>query len=469
MIKIRGLFAARDLTEGAPWKRIVEFTIPMLLGNVAQQLYNTVDSIIVGRYVGDNALAAVGSAGPILNLLLVLFVGVAVGAGIMVAQYFGARDRRNLSHTIGVSITLTALASAIIMAVGPLVSRPLLELLNTPATIIDWCAGYLNIFFLGIAGFAYYNILAGILRGLGDSLSALLFLLISAALNVGLDILFVAKFGMGVPGVALATVIAQGMSAVFCLLKLLRMTANFDLGLTQLKLEPRLTRMILKLGLPSGLTQAIFSLAMIVVQSLTNSFGEMVIAVNVMVMRVDGFAMMPNFSFGSAMTTFAGQNIGARKLARVEKGTREGTLIAVAVSAVITGVLLVFGRRLMNVFTETPALVDLSMRMLRILAFGYIAVAVTQCLLGVMRGAGDAMSPMWVSLITTVILRVPIAYGIAHYTKSALYPTGRPESTFISLLIAWILGALISVALYKKGSWRKKIVLLEPAQVESQV
>lgn len=459
MAASRRLFTAKDLTVGTPWKRIVEFTIPMLLGNIVQQLYNTADSIIVGRYVGDNALAAVGSAGPILNLLLVLFVGISVGAGIMVAQYFGARQRENLSHTIGTCITLTAVASLIIMVVGPLVSRPLLELLNTPPSIIDWCAGYLNIFFWGIAGFSYYNILAGILRGLGDSISALVFLLISTTLNVGLDILFVARFGLGVPGVALATVLAQGISAVFCLIKLLRMTEHFDLGWSLLKPSRKLSGTVVRLGLPSGLTQAIFSLAMIVVQSLTNSFGEQVIAANVIVMRVDGFAMMPNFSFGSAMTTFAGQNIGARKLERVEKGSRDGTVIAVAVSAAITAVLLLFGRHLMNVFTKTPELVALSMRMLRILALGYIAVAVTQCLSGVMRGAGDAMTPMWISLISTVVLRVPVAYGIAHFTKGPLYPTGRPESTFISLLVSWTLGALITLVLYRKGAWREKMIM----------
>jgi putative MATE family efflux protein len=457
------IFAAKDLTQGTPWKRIVEFTLPMLIGNIAQQLYNTADSIIVGRYVGDNALAAVGSAGPILNLLLVLFVGISVGAGIMVAQYFGARDRENLSHTIGTCITLTAFTSIIIMIVGPLVSRPLLELLNTPPSIIDWCTGYLNIFFLGIAGFSYYNILAGILRGLGDSVSALVFLLISTALNVGLDILFVSQFGLGVPGVALATVIAQGISAVLCLFKLLRMTETFELKWSMLKPSPELSLAVIKLGLPSGLTQAIFSLAMIVVQSLTNSFGELVIACNVIVMRVDGFAMMPNFSFGAAMTTFAGQNIGARKLDRVVKGSKQGTIIAVAVSATITTVLLFFGRHLMNVFTDTPELVALSMRMLRILAFGYIAVAVTQCLYGVMRGAGDAMTPMWISLITVVLIRVPTAYGLAYLTRSALYPTGRPESVFISLLVSWSLGALITSMVFRRGAWREKMVLVKKA------
>src|SRR5690554_2668574 len=171
MARAKGIFAAKDLTEGTPWKRIVGFTIPMLLGNIAQQFYNAADSIIVGRYIGDNALAAVGSAGPILNLLLVLFVGIAVGAGIMVSQYFGAKDRENLSRSIGTCITLTAITSVVIMILGPLVSTPLLELLNTPASIIDWCTDYLNIFFLGIVGFSYYNILAGILRGLGHSTS----------------------------------------------------------------------------------------------------------------------------------------------------------------------------------------------------------------------------------------------------------------------------------------------------------
>lgn len=454
----KGLFAAKDLTEGTPWKRIVEFAVPMLIGNIAQQLYNTADSIIVGRYVGDFALAAVGSAGPILNLLLVLFVGISVGAGILVAQFFGAKDRDQLSRSIGTCISLTALASFAIMIIGPLVSRPLLELLNTPATIIDWCVDYLNIFFIGAAGFSYYNIFAGILRGLGDSFSALIFLLIATALNVGLDILFVAGFGMGVPGVALATVIAQGVSALLCLMKLMKMTDNFDLNWSMLKIDRKLTKKIMHLGLPSGITQAIFSLAMIMMQSLTNSFGEMVIAANVIVMRVDGFAMMPTFSFGSAMTTFTGQNVGAGKMDRVNQGAKDGTKISVAVSIATTLILLLFGHHLMNIFTDTSELVDLSMHFMRILAVGYIGVAVSQALSGVMRGAGDTMTPMWISLFTLVVLRVPIAYGVAYLTQSPQYPTGRPESTFISLLVSWTLGAVITLYYYKKGTWRKKVI-----------
>lgn len=459
MVKFKELFAPKDLTEGPPWKRIVEFAIPMLIGNIAQQFYNTADSIIVGKYIGDNALAAVGSAGPILNLLLVLFVGISVGAGIMVSQYFGAKDKEKLSRTIGTCITLTAISSVIIMIIGPIVTRPLLSFLNTPSSIIDWCTDYLIIYFIGIAGLAYYNILAGVLRGLGDSLSALIFLLISTALNVGLDILFVAKFNMGVPGVALATVIAQSISAILCIIKLINMKSSFTLNWKMLKLNKEYSSRLIKLGLPSGLTQAIFSLAMIVVQSLTNSFGEMVIAANVIIMRVDGFAMMPNFSFGSAMTTYTGQNVGAKKFDRVEKGAKDGLKIAVGVSTTITILILIFGKYLMGIFTNTKELVDLSMHMMRILAVGYIAMAVTQCLSGVMRGAGDTITPMWISLITTVVIRVPVAYGLAYLTRSAKYPTGRPESIFISLLASWVMGAIINTIFYKKGNWRKKAII----------
>ena len=328
MEMLKKFFAPVDMTEGSPWKKIVFFTVPMLVGNIAQQLYNTVDSVVVGNYVGDNALAAVGSAGPILNLLLVLFVGISVGAGIIVSQYFGAKEREKLSGTIGNCITLTAVATIFVMVVASLVSRPLLELLDTPESIIDWCQSYLLILFIGSAGLAFYNILSGILRGLGDSMSALAYLLVSTVLNIVLDLVFVAKLDMGVSGVALATVIAQLISALLCFLRLSKMVDLFDMKPRYLKLEKHHALKIIRLGLPSGITQAIFSMAMIVVQSLTNSFGEMFIAANVIIMRVDGFAMMPNFSFGTAMTTYAGQNVGARMYDRVEKGAKQGTLIA---------------------------------------------------------------------------------------------------------------------------------------------
>ena len=417
-MSLKSLFTARDMTLGAPWKRISEFAIPMLIGNIAQQLYNTADSIIVGIYVGDNALSAVGSASPILNLLLALFVGISTGAGVVISQAYGAKDRAALSRNIGNCISLTFIATLVIMVIGPLMTTPMLKLLNTPDSIITWCADYLNIYFFGIIGFFMYNMLSGVLRGLGDSLSALGFLLLAAALNVALDLLFVAKFNMGVPGVALATVIAQAISAVFCFLKLLKMREHFDLNIKTMKIVPTTSKNIIRIGVPSGMTQAIMAMAMMVVQSLTNSMGEMVIACMVIIMRVDGFAMMPNFSFGQAMSVYAGQNVGAEKYDRVFTGTKQGTLLAVGTSTLLTVCILIFGRTLFGCFTKTPELIDLATRMMRLMAVGYIAVSITQVLGGVMRGAGDTVTPMWVSIVSTIILRVPMAYTIAHLTVS---------------------------------------------------
>lgn len=458
MNSMKKLFGPVDMTVGTPWKNIALFTIPMIIGNIAQQLYNTVDSIVVGKFVGDNALAAVGSSSPILNLLLVLFIGISVGTSVMVSQYFGAKDREQLSSTIGCCITLTAIASVFIMVTGSFIVRPLLELLNTPESILDWCTSYLTVLFIGIAGVAYYNILGGVLRGLGDSFSALLYLLVATVINIVLDLWFVAGLGLGVFGVALATAIAQSISAILCFFKLARMKDIFDMKLKYLRPTKDHSFTMIRLGLPSGLTQAIFSMAMIIVQSLTNSFGEMVIAANVIIMRVDGFAMMPNFSFGTTMTTYAGQNVGARQYDRVTHGARQGTVMAMSVSAVITSLILIFGKYLMGIFTSTTELVDLSVHMMRILAAGYIAMAVTQSLSGVMRGAGDTMTPMWISLFTTVAVRVPVAYGISWITRTPELPNGRSECIFISLLLSWTLGAVLTFICYRIGRWKKKAI-----------
>ena len=450
------LFAPIDMTVGTPWKSILAFTLPMLIGNIAQQLYNTVDSIVVGRYIGDNALAAVGSAAPILNLLLVLFMGISAGTGIMVSQYFGAKNREGLSHTVGNSIVVTAIASAGLILVASPFIRPFLILLNTPESILDGCTEYLLISLVGIAGMAYYNILSGILRGLGDSASALVYLLIATVINIGLDVYFVAGLGMGVGGVALATVIAQFISASLCLVKLIRMKTHFDFGAKYLRPRAHYVKTLIRLGLPAGLTQAIMSSAMIIVQSLTNSFGEQFIAANVIIMRVDGFAMMPNFSFGMAMTTYTGQNVGAGQMDRVVKGAKQGTLLAVLCSTSITVLILLFGRYLMGIFTDTESLVSMSYYLMKILAAGYIGVAVSQSLSGVMRGAGDTMTPMWISLITTVVLRVPIAYGISFLTRTEALPHGRFECVHVSLLISWTVGALLAIFFYALGKWKKK-------------
>ncbi len=447
--KLKRLFGAQDMTVGKPIVNLATFAVPLLIGNIAQQLYNTVDSIIVGMYVGDSALAAVGAAGPILNLLLLLFMGISTGAGIMVAQYYGARRPQELSHAVGTCLTLTLIASVIIMVVGPIITPPLMSLLGTPPDVYDMAVDYLTILCIGIIGSGYYNIVSGILRGMGDSVTPLLFLIVACVLNIFLDILFVATFNMAAAGVALATVIAQFISAVLCIWRLMSMRDVLQINAKTLKPDRQMTRDTIRLGLPSGLTQMIFSLASIVVQSLTNSFGTTVMACSVVVMRVDGFAMMPNFTFGMALTTFVGQNVGARRMDRVHEGVRDGIRAGLAISVVLVAAILIFGEGLMRMFTSTEEVVNMGVHMMQILALGYVAMAVTQSLSGVMRGAGDTMTPMWISVITTVIIRTPLAYLLAELT-------GSPDSLFISLLISWVMGAVLTSIMYKKGPWKKK-------------
>ena len=459
MQNIRTLFSPRDMTQGAPWKRILEFSIPMLLGNFAQQLYNTVDSIVVGQYVGSNALAAVGRAGPMLNFLLALLVGIAAGAGILVSQYFGAKDRERLSLAIGNCLTLTAIVSLVVSLLGIFLARPLMRLLNTPEEIMDWSVQYIQILFMGITGSIYYNILAGVLRGMGDSLSALGFLLLATILNIVLDLWFVISFQWGVGGVALATVLSQSISAVLCFMKLRRMKDTFLISRNTLKLQKDMVLDMTRLGLPTGITQAIFSVAMILVQPLQNSYGADYLAMSTIIIRVDGFAMLPSFSFAQAMTTYIGQNVGGCKEDRLHLGARQGIVIAVCVVAALTAAILIFGREIMGLFLDDAApnreyIITNGMKMMRILSLGYLGMAFLQALSGIMRGAGDTWTPMVISVLISVVLRVPLSYLLINLTRSAEHPNGAEEALFIVLTIVWCTGALINWFAYRRGKWR---------------
>ena len=445
--KLTSLLASQDMTQGSPSGNLIRFSVPLLIGNLAQQLYSTVDSIVVGYYVGDNALAAVGASGPIMNLLLVLFMGISVGASVMVSQYFGAKDRERLEKTVGTTLTATVVSSIFIMIVGPLITPPVMSALSTPPEIYDMACTYLVILFAGIVGSAFYNILSGVLRGLGDSVTPVVFLIIACLLNIVLDV-----YSGSVHVVD---------DAVYDIIRMFFMRDVLSVKPAYLWPKAQYLKQLIRLGLPSGLTQAIFSFAMIILQSLTNSFGTVVIAANTAVMRVDGFAMMPNFTFGIAMTTYTGQNIGAGRIDRVEKGVKDGLKIGLSVSVVLVALILLFGQYLMQMFTSTPEVISTGMRMLRILAVGYIAMGVTQILSGVMRGAGDTMTPMWISIITTVIIRVPIAYGLEFLTRpeGGAMGSGTPDPLFISLLISWVMGAVITSIAYRMGRWKKKSIV----------
>lgn len=464
--RLSALFSSSDMTVGNPMTCLLRFSIPLLIGNLAQQLYSTVDSIIIGQYVGDKALSAIGTTLPIINLLLVLFIAISTGTSIMVAQYFGAREKRLLSHSVGNAITLILLSSVIIMVIGIPLSSPLLELTNTPVETFDMAHTYLVIILAGVFFSGLYNILSGVLRGLGNSVYPLFVLLIASVLNILLDIWFIAGLEMGVRGAALATIISQAVSAVLCLSKLVRMKDTLVIDKSTLTPNRDLISQLMRLGLPAGITQVIFSMSMVFVQSLTNSMGYKVVTCTTAVMRIDGFAMMPNFTFGMAIATFVGQNIGANRLDRIEQGRKDILKISLTTSLVLVTLLLLFGENLIRLFTSTEEIINLGVRQIRILSFGYVAMAISQVFAGIMRGAGDTMPSMWISMVTTVCVRVPVAYFWAYFTKSPKYPAGSPDALFFSLLISWVTGAALNYLWYRRGTWKEKSLIRYSAMAE---
>lgn len=463
--RVKDFFGVQDMTTGRPMSKLIRFSLPLLVGNLAQQLYNTVDSIVVGKYVGDTALAAVGTAGPILNLLLVLLIGVATGASILASQYFGAKDREGLSRVVGSTIVLTVLSGLIMMVLGYFTSAFLIGLIAPPPDVAEGAVTYLKIIFLGMLGASAYNILSGVLRGMGDSFYPLVYLVLACLLNIVLDILFVARFHMGVAGVAWATIIAQAISGVLCLIRLVGMKNLIDINVRTLTPDGPITRRLCQLGLPAGITQGLFSMSAIVVQGLTNSMGTAVIAANVAIMRVDGFAMMPNFTFGTTSTTYVGQNIGAGHIDRVRQGIRDMLKLALATSGVLVACILLFGRQLIQLFTDTEDVITIGVYGLRWLSLGYIAFAVSQVLQGAMRGARETMIPMWISIIATILIRLPLAWLLAFLTRSQAWPHGNPQALFASLLISWVLAMVMTVITHRKGAWRRRL----PQQLQEQL
>ena len=456
--RLKRFFGAQDMTVGSPMSCLLKFSIPLLIGNLAQQMYNTADAIIIGQSSwSDDGLAAVGLAGPIVNLLLALFMGISTGASILSAQYFGAKDRKTLNRCVGASLFLIIVSGVLMTVVGYFISPLLINMTTPPSAVIgEGATDYLQIYFLGIIGCAMYNIISGILRGLGDSMYPLLFLVVACLLNIVLDMALVEK--MGVAGVALATIIAQGVSAVLCLVRLCNIRSACDVELKHvLHPDKPLLAKIGRLGLPSGLTQAIFSCAALVVQSLTNCIGPAMVAANTAVMRVDGFAMMPNFTFGTAATTYIGQNVGAGKAERLKPGVKAMLTLGLISSTVMVAGILLLGRNLVGLFTDTELTIQLGRQGLSTLALGYICVSVTQVLQGTMRGAGETKVPMYITFITTVLLRVPLAYLLAALTKNAEWTSGQPSAIFFSLLISWVVAMLLSIIAYRMNFWRKKL------------
>lgn len=457
--KFIALFGAQDMTVGSPFMCLLKFTVPLLIGNIAQMLYSTVDAIIVGKYIGDEALSAVGVSTPIQNLFLIFFMAIGSAVTVMVAQYFGAREYDHLGETIGNSITLIAAVSVVITSVATPLTGSLLRLVNTPPETFNMAEAYLAILFIGAAGNGFYNVLSGVLRGLGESVFPLAILLLTVILNTFLDIWFISGLNMGIAGAAWATIISQSISAVICLLKVMRMRSIVKVKPKMLALKRRIVRHIVRLGIPTSLQMGIMSLSMMLVQSLGNSMGFLVTTTITALMRIDGFAVLPSHTFSISASTYTGQNIGAGNMERVRQGTRTVFFMCLVFTVVMVAAMLLFGRSMFGLFTDTPAVIDMGIGFMRIMVSAYIAMVFTNVFSGVMRGAGDSMGPMWISVGSNVVLRVPLAYIIAYLTRSQAYPAGNPNSIFWSLLAAVVSGAVVTMIYYRLGRWRSKSIV----------
>ena len=440
------------MTEGVIWKQLVIFSIPLLIGNLFQQLYNTVDSIVVGQFIGSEALAAVGSSTPLINLIIGMFMGIAVGSGVIISQYYGAKSEDKMGWAVHTSIALSIIGGILLSVVGIVFSPSILRLMKTPPEVLDTSVLYFRIYFLGSLFNLLYNMGAGILQAVGDSRRPLIFLCISSVTNIVLDLLFVAGFHMGVDGVAWATIISQFVSAVLVMSALMRTKDIYRLEIRILKIDKRMMKRILRLGIPSGIQQSIISLSNVVVQANVNIFGSTVMAGFGAYNKVDGFVVLPMQSFCMAATTFTGQNIGAGKPERIREGIKQGMIICVSVSALISLLLFFESERVLSIFSSDPGVIHNGMITMRILVGFYAVLAVHQILMGVMRGAGKSMETMLISVGNMCVLRMI-------YIKLIIPVFPSYEAVLWCYPITWITTILMDIIYMKWGKWKVTVRL----------
>ena len=439
--KNRGL-----MTEGVIWKEILLFSIPLLLGNLFQQLYNAVDSVVVGNYIGAQALAAVGSSAPVINLLVSFFMGLAVGAGVIIYRYFGARKKEELHIAVHTSLALTFAAGLVMTLIGVLISPYVLQWVGTPSDVMESSVLYLRIYFLGILSVMVYNMGSGILRAVGDSRNPLYFLIVSSVTNIILDMLFVIVFHMGIAGVGWATLIAQTISAVLTMLLLMRTKEEYQVKLKHIRFHKHMLYEIVRLGLPSGLQNAIVSFSNVIVQSNINAFGSLAMAGCGSYTKIDGFAILPVMSYSMALTTFTGQNMGAKKYDRVKQGAKTGILMSVITIVCISALLLMLGPNVLAIFSSDPTVINYGLYMMHVLAPGYIFLAISHAFNGIIRGAGITTVPMivmvtcWCGLrMAWILTSVPLFHDIG--------------VVFMGWPLTWIASALWLFLYYRKGKW----------------
>ena len=436
-----------DMTEGNIWMHLLRFSIPMAIGLLFQQLYNTVDTLVVGQFVGQQAQAAVGSTGPIINTIVGFCAGLATGASVVISQRYGAHDQEGLSKAVHTTVALTFIISLVATGLGQLIITPMLHFMQTPEDVMPESAAYLSIYFAGISGVLFYNLGSGILRAVGDSRRPLLFLIISALLNTALDLLFVLVFDMGVDGVAYATILSQILSALLTLYALSRERGTYGIRWRKIRIDRESLSMILKLGLPSSIQAAITAFSNVFVQSYINYFGSACMAGYGVYGKIDAFALIPVQSISMSSTTFVGQNWGAKQPARAREGVWKAILMSLISTAVLGILVFVLAEPLMGFFSPEPDVIEYGVRFLRIITPFYIAICFNQIYAGALRGVGDATMPTVIMLVSFVAFRqvylaVTKALGAGFIAVALAYPVG------------WILCSTLLIIRYSRSALR---------------
>ena len=438
--------AANSMLEGSIWKALVAFAIPIFLGNLFQQLYNTADSLIVGKFIGKEALAAVGSSANLISLIIGLLQGTALGAGVLIAKFYGARDEKNLSLAVHTGLAFGLIGGLLLTVVGVVLSPLLLRWMGTPADVLPNSIAYFRTYFYGGLAMFLYNISVGILQAVGDSRHPLYYLILSSIVNVVLDLLFVAVFHWGVASAAAATVISQAVSAILCIWQLTRTDDVYRISLRKVRLNLPILRQIVRFGLPAGVQNSVISLANVVVQANINAFGSDAMAGCGAFAKIEGFAFLPVTCFAMGLSTFVGQNLGAKQYDRVRRGARFGIVTSVVLAEIIGVIIFLIVPALISLFNSDPVVVRYGTIQGRTEALFFGLLALSHCMAGLLRGAGKAMVPMIVMLSIWCLVRVS-------YITVMVRLIPNIQVIFTAYPLTWFLSSVIFIIYYRKADW----------------
>jgi putative MATE family efflux protein len=441
----------QDLTTGKEGKLIFQFAAPMLLGNIFQQMFSVIDAVVVGNFIGKEALAAVGASFPIIFMLVSLIIGLVMGTTVVIAQYFGAKDFVKVKRAIDTMYIYSAIAGIIATVAGLLLAEPMLRLLGLPQEIMPQAVLYLRIYFSGIIIFFGYNGTSAVLRGLGDSKTPLYFLIIATVANIILVLLFVAVFKWGIAGAACATLLANTIAFGLAIYWLNKTHKLIRIAIKGLHFDREIFRQSIRIGLPTGIQQTFVALGGLALMGIVNTFGTNVIAGFSVANRIDALATIPAMSFSQALSTFVGQNIGANKLDRIRTGLRSTIKMSGAITIATTIIIVIWGHIIMSLFTKDSQVIRIGDQYLTIVSIFYILFTMMFIYTGIMRGAGDTFIPMFFSLISLWLIRIPLAYFLSKRIGS--------EGIWWAIPAGWFIGLSLAFLYYKTGRWKTKTVV----------